>query len=143
VLLEQLQCSYRDGMTVAITIRNVPDEVRDELAAPGRPVRPLPPGIPAAPADGARHPADAGPAGQWVVDAVDGESLFAPEVMPFEVGNILRRQVQAGILDASGATLAHADLVALTVQLYPYAEGQLVTSRPPKRAHAAVPKMAV
>jgi plasmid stability protein len=28
-----LQCSYIAGMTVSITIRNVPDEVRDELAA--------------------------------------------------------------------------------------------------------------
>jgi plasmid stability protein len=28
-----LQCCYIAGMTVAITIRNVPDEVRDELAS--------------------------------------------------------------------------------------------------------------
>lgn len=28
-----LQCSYSAGMTVAITIRHVPDEVRNELAA--------------------------------------------------------------------------------------------------------------
>jgi hypothetical protein len=28
-----LQCSYNAGMTVAITIRNVPDEIRDVLAA--------------------------------------------------------------------------------------------------------------
>lgn len=28
-----LQCSYSAGMPVAITIRNVPDDVRDELAA--------------------------------------------------------------------------------------------------------------
>lgn len=65
--------------------------------------------------------ADAGPAGTWVADIVRGQSLFAPELMPFEVSNILRRQVLAGLLDASSATLAHADLLALPVDLYPYA----------------------
>ena len=29
----RLRCSYSAGMPVAITIRNVPDQVRDELAA--------------------------------------------------------------------------------------------------------------
>lgn len=65
--------------------------------------------------------ADDGQAGTWVADAVRGQSLFAPELMPFEVSNILRRQVLAGALDASSATLAHADLLALPVDLYPYA----------------------
>ncbi|MFS8480088.1 MAG: type II toxin-antitoxin system VapC family toxin [Micromonosporaceae bacterium] len=65
--------------------------------------------------------ADAGPAGTWVADTIRGGSLFAPELMPFEVANILRRHALAGILDASAATLAHADLVSLAVQLYPYA----------------------
>ena len=65
--------------------------------------------------------ADAGPAGQWVVDAIGGENLFAPDLMPFEVSNILRRHVLAGALDASAAALAHTDLLALPVDLYPYA----------------------
>jgi plasmid stability protein len=30
---DPLHCSYNAGMSVAITIRNVPEEVRDELAA--------------------------------------------------------------------------------------------------------------
>jgi plasmid stability protein len=33
MLLNQQQRCYHDGMPVSITIRNVPDEVRDELAA--------------------------------------------------------------------------------------------------------------
>lgn len=33
VMSDQQRCSYIGSMTVAITIRNVPDEVRDELAA--------------------------------------------------------------------------------------------------------------
>ena len=64
--------------------------------------------------------ADDGQPGAWVANTVRGQSLFAPELMPFEVSNILRRQVLAGLLDASSATLAHADLLALPVDLYPY-----------------------
>ena len=53
--------------------------------------------------------ADAGPAGTWVADTIRGGSLFAPELMPFEVANILRRHAFAGILNpSSAATLAHA-----------------------------------
>ena len=64
--------------------------------------------------------ADAGVAGTWVAETVRGASLLAPELMPFEVGNILRRQALAGALDASAAKLAHADLLDLPVDLYPY-----------------------
>jgi predicted nucleic acid-binding protein len=64
--------------------------------------------------------ADAGPAGQWVEAAVRGARLLAPDLMPFEAGNILRRHALAGLLDPSAATLAHADLVALPADLYPY-----------------------
>lgn len=64
---------------------------------------------------------DAGPAGQWVYATIGNATLFAPELMPFEASNILRRHAKAGILDASAATLAHTDLVAMTVDLYPYA----------------------
>jgi len=65
--------------------------------------------------------ADAGPAGTWVAETIRGGALFAPELMPFEVANILRRHALAGILDHSAAALAHADLVGLAVELYPYA----------------------
>lgn len=63
---------------------------------------------------------DAGSAGQWVAAVTASAGLFAPELMPFEVTNILRRHSLAGILDTSAATLAHADLVALPIDLYPY-----------------------
>ncbi|HEU4424392.1 MAG TPA: type II toxin-antitoxin system VapC family toxin [Pilimelia sp.] len=65
--------------------------------------------------------ADAGPAGRWADAATDGAALFATELMPFEVSNILRRHALTGALDPSAATLAHADLVALAVEFYPYA----------------------
>ncbi|MBN1172838.1 MAG: type II toxin-antitoxin system VapC family toxin [Micromonosporaceae bacterium] len=64
--------------------------------------------------------ADAGPAGQWVEATIRGARLLAPDLMPFEVSNILRRHALAGILDQSAATLAHTDLIALPIDLYPY-----------------------
>ena len=64
--------------------------------------------------------ADAGPTGQWVAATIRGATLLAPELMLFEVSSILRRHALAGVLDASAATLAHVDLVALPVDLYPY-----------------------
>jgi predicted nucleic acid-binding protein len=65
--------------------------------------------------------ADAGPAGEWATAQVIGARLAAPDLMPYEAGNILRRHALAGILDASAATLAHSDLTALPVDLCPYA----------------------
>jgi predicted nucleic acid-binding protein len=64
--------------------------------------------------------ADSGPAGQWVEATIRGARLLAPDLMQFEAGNILRRHALAGILDPSAATLAHTDLVALPVDLFPY-----------------------
>lgn len=64
--------------------------------------------------------ADAGPAGEWVKNLTASAVLFAPHLLPFEAGNILRRQAHAGVLDASAAALAHIDLVALPMDLYPY-----------------------
>jgi predicted nucleic acid-binding protein len=64
--------------------------------------------------------ADGGPAGDWVAQSTAGARLAAPELMHVEAANILRRHALAGILDATAATLAHADLVDLPVDLYPY-----------------------
>ncbi|MEV0718298.1 type II toxin-antitoxin system VapC family toxin [Asanoa sp. NPDC050611] len=64
--------------------------------------------------------ADGGHAGDWVAATVAGARLAAPELMPFEAANILRRHLLAGLLDATAAGLAHADLVDLPVDLYPY-----------------------
>jgi predicted nucleic acid-binding protein len=64
--------------------------------------------------------ADVGPAGEWATAYVTGARLAAPDLMPFEAGNILRRHALAGILDPSAATLAHADLTALPLDLCPY-----------------------
>jgi predicted nucleic acid-binding protein len=65
--------------------------------------------------------ADAGPAGDWVAAAISGAPLAAPELALFEAANIFRRQVLSGVLDQTQATLAHQDLVDLTLELWPYA----------------------
>ncbi len=64
--------------------------------------------------------ADAGPAGRWVVSSTAGAPLAAPELALFEAANILRRQALFGLLDKTQATLCHADLLALPIQLWPY-----------------------
>jgi predicted nucleic acid-binding protein len=65
--------------------------------------------------------ADGGPAGRWVADSIAGTTVAAPQLVVFEVGNVLRRQALAGRLDETQATLAHADLLSLPLQLWPYA----------------------
>lgn len=64
---------------------------------------------------------DSGPAGDWVAALTLGAVVAAPELALFEAANIFRRQVLSGIIDQTGATLAHADLIALPLQLWPYA----------------------
>jgi predicted nucleic acid-binding protein len=64
--------------------------------------------------------ADAGPAGQWVEASIRGQRLLAPDLMPYEVTNVLRRHALSGRLDPTAAALAYADLLDLPVELYPY-----------------------
>ena len=47
-------------------------------------------------------------------------TLLAPELMPFEVANVLRRRRNAGLLSAAEAGLAHAELVDLPIDLWPW-----------------------
>ena len=65
--------------------------------------------------------ADAGAAGEWVRSIVYRSHLAAPHVMPAQVANVLRRQVQREWLTAGAAMLAHGALTELSVDLYPYA----------------------
>lgn len=64
--------------------------------------------------------ADAGTDGRWAGAVLAERVLAAPELMPFESANILRRATLAGELDEALAILAHSDLAALPVDLYPY-----------------------
>jgi|SRR6056297_2336053 len=64
---------------------------------------------------------DCGPDGEWAADTLRGHALAAPHHMPIEAGDVLRRAVLAGDLSPDSASLAHADLLALRVGLFPYA----------------------
>lgn len=63
---------------------------------------------------------DAGDVGDWVADMARDTALAAPHLVLFEAANILRRQQLRGDIDATTATLAHQDLLALPIQLWPY-----------------------
>jgi predicted nucleic acid-binding protein len=63
---------------------------------------------------------DVGPDGDWAQAELRGNDLVAPHLLPVEAANILRRAVLAGGISADVATLAHDDLLALRVDLYPY-----------------------
>ncbi len=63
---------------------------------------------------------DSGTDGAWADHLLEGGALAAPHLMPVEVANILRRAVRARELAPDSAALAHADLVALPVEYFPY-----------------------
>ena len=63
---------------------------------------------------------DSGADGRWAESLLAGDSLAAPHMMPVEVANILRRAALAGDISADVASLAHADLLDLRVEFFPY-----------------------
>jgi predicted nucleic acid-binding protein len=64
---------------------------------------------------------DSGVDGDWALDVLVGHALAAPHHMPIEAANILRRASLAGHITPDTAALAHGDLLALRVELFPYA----------------------
>jgi predicted nucleic acid-binding protein len=46
--------------------------------------------------------------------------LYAPVILRFEAANALRRLEAAGTISGEAAALAHADVLALNVELVPY-----------------------
>lgn len=63
---------------------------------------------------------DSGPDGRWATDALSGAALTAPALLPFEVANIIRRHELAGLVSADQAAQAHADLLDLAIEHWPY-----------------------
>jgi predicted nucleic acid-binding protein len=63
---------------------------------------------------------DDGPDGRWAEALLATEPLAAPHMMPAEVTNILRRAVLARELSEEVASMAHADLLQLPIDLFPY-----------------------
>lgn len=62
---------------------------------------------------------DSGPDGQWAETLLTSD-LAAPDLLPVEVANVLRRAVSAGEISDDVASLAHADLLGLRVELVAY-----------------------
>jgi predicted nucleic acid-binding protein len=63
---------------------------------------------------------DSGPTGEWSEEVLLSDHLAAPHVMPVEVANVLRRARVSGEVSPDVASLAHADLQAIRVELFPY-----------------------
>jgi len=63
---------------------------------------------------------DSGADGSWAEGIVGSDALAAPHLLPVEVANVLRRASMAGDISADSASLAHADLLRLRVDLFGY-----------------------
>lgn len=63
---------------------------------------------------------DAGANGQWAASHCAGARLVSPEILPFEVGNALRRHERAGLISGDRAELAHRTLMSMHVDYVPY-----------------------
>jgi len=63
---------------------------------------------------------DSGAEGTWAEHLLASEDLAAPHLMPVEAANILRLAALSGDVSQDSASLAHSDLLALPVELFPY-----------------------
>lgn len=63
---------------------------------------------------------DGGLDGQWVSEALRGADLVAPSLVGFEAANIIRRHDLAGLISTDQADQAHADLLDLAIEHWPY-----------------------
>jgi predicted nucleic acid-binding protein len=63
---------------------------------------------------------DGGEVGTWADHLLASDDLAAPDLMPVEVANILRRAAMANEISADTAALAHSDLLSLRVELFAY-----------------------
>jgi predicted nucleic acid-binding protein len=60
------------------------------------------------------------PEGAWAEELLQSDDLAAPHLLPVEAANILRRAALAGEISQDNASLAHADLLALPIEFFPY-----------------------
>lgn len=64
---------------------------------------------------------DTGSIGEWAESILGSGAVAAPHLMPAEVANVLRRSAAAGAVTADVASLAHAEMMARRIELFPYA----------------------
>lgn len=63
---------------------------------------------------------DGGPTGRWVAEELAGAALMAPSLVGFEAANIIRRHELADLVGSDQAAQAHADLLDLAIEHWPY-----------------------
>lgn len=63
---------------------------------------------------------DSGPDGSWVAETIADATLVAPGLAIWETANIIRRHELAGIVSSDQAAQAHADLLDLAIEFWPY-----------------------
>ena len=63
---------------------------------------------------------DSGPDGRWATAALSGAHLATPSLVAFEAANIIRRHELAGVVSPDQAAQAHADLLDLAIEQWPY-----------------------
>jgi predicted nucleic acid-binding protein len=63
---------------------------------------------------------DAGAGGEWVTQAIGSGPLAAPALLPYETANVIRRHELSGQISSDQAAQAHADLLDLAIELWPY-----------------------
>ncbi|WP_205649354.1 type II toxin-antitoxin system VapC family toxin [Agromyces sp. LHK192] len=63
---------------------------------------------------------DPGEAGDAIAEHLRDTVAYGPTLLPFEVANVLRRRRNGGLLSDAEASLAHARLLDLPIELWPW-----------------------
>lgn len=63
---------------------------------------------------------DAGADGEWVTQAIGSAPISAPTLLRYETANVIRKHELAGTISPDQAAQAHADLLDLAIELWPY-----------------------
>lgn len=63
---------------------------------------------------------DSGSHGLWATARLAEADLAAPTLLPYECANVIRRAELSGAVTADQAAQAHADLLDLAVDMWPY-----------------------
>ena len=63
---------------------------------------------------------DAGADGEWATQAISDAPIAAPTLLPYETANVIRKHELTGQISPDQAAQAHADLLDLAIELWPY-----------------------
>ncbi|MHB8252738.1 MAG: type II toxin-antitoxin system VapC family toxin [Acidiferrobacter sp.] len=63
---------------------------------------------------------DTGPIGDWAEDIINGQAIYAPELVHAETTNVLRRLELAKQITTPEANGAQQDLMQLKIELFPF-----------------------